>query len=365
MPQEDSKTIAAKLRKGELSNLYYIFGKDVVGVEKLTRRIIRTAVGENEDFALTKFDGKSLDMSSLEDTIQMMPMMSEYNCILINDYNCERPREEMHGQSAETYNKKLIGILKDIPPQTVIIFNVTGFEIKTKTEYRTGKTVITDKNMKLADFAAKNGTLCEMRIPTSGELAKMIAAKVSARGSAISLDTAQELAEMCLCDTMAVENEVDKLCSYSGSREITRETLALLVHRQSGVTIFNLADAVASFNRKAAFDALDELMSDKENRGAILANITNAFLDLYRAACAKRSGKQIQDVVSDFSYAWEFKVKNAFRDSSRMNIDRIRACIKILRDTAVQLNSTSSDEKIVLEEAVTKMLMTGQQRRQQ
>ena len=114
MPQEDSKTIAAKLRKGELSNLYYIFGKDVVGVEKLTRRIIRTAVGENEDFALTKFDGKSLDMSSLEDTIQMMPMMSEYNCILINDYNCERPREEMHGQSAETYNKKLIGILKDL-----------------------------------------------------------------------------------------------------------------------------------------------------------------------------------------------------------------------------------------------------------
>ena len=41
-----------------------------------------------------------------------------------------------------------------------------------------------------------------------------------------------------------------------------------------------------------------------------------------------------------------------------MSTARIRSCIKILRDTAVQLNSTATDEKTVLEQAVTKMLMT-------
>ena len=92
MPQEDSKTIISKLRKGELSNIYYIFGKNVIGVENLTKEIIKAAVGDNEEFALNKLNGKELDMSALEDTIQMMPMMSEYNCIIVNDYNCERPR---------------------------------------------------------------------------------------------------------------------------------------------------------------------------------------------------------------------------------------------------------------------------------
>ena len=79
---------------------------------------------------------------------------------------------------------------------------------------------------------------------------------------------------------------------------------------------------------------------------------------MYRAACARSSGHSQTDVEKDFSYAWSFKGKNAFRDSSRMSVGRLRACIKILRDTNVKLNSTGADEKTVLEQAVTQMLIT-------
>ncbi|MBR6792527.1 MAG: DNA polymerase III subunit delta, partial [Ruminococcus sp.] len=94
MAQTDAKTIKSQLKKGELSNLYYLFGADVNGTESLTKAIIKSAVGDNEDFSLTKLRGNSLDISQLRDTIEMMPMMSEYNCILINDYNCEEHKEE-------------------------------------------------------------------------------------------------------------------------------------------------------------------------------------------------------------------------------------------------------------------------------
>ncbi|WP_024859854.1 DNA polymerase III subunit delta [Ruminococcus flavefaciens] len=358
MPQTDLKTIKSDLKKGELKNLYYIFGKNIPEVEKLTKQIIKAAVGDNEDFALNKLDGRYLDTSELYDMIQMMPMMSEYNCILINDYNCEKPRENMAGLRAEDLNKKLIEVLKDIPSQTVVIFNVTGFEIAVKTDYKTGKSTIKDKNKKLADLAAKDGALVECPIKTENELAKDIAASVSARGALISLDRARELAEMCQSDTLTIRNEIDKLCSYVGSGEITSDVLQNLVHRQSDVTFFKLADAVAAFNKRSAFEALDELMQDKDNRGAVLANITGAFIDMYRAACARKSGKQVMDVKEDFAYVWEFKVKNAFRDSSRMSIRRLRECIKILRDTNITLNSGGGDEKTILEQTVTKMLMT-------
>lgn len=352
MPMADQKTIMAHLKKGELDNLYYIYGQNVTGVQTVTNQIIRTAVGDNEEFALTRLDGKKLDFSELYDMIQMMPMMSDYNCILINDYNCEKPCEEMRGQTAETLNKKLIETIKEIPHYTVIIFNVTGFEVRTK------KGKVTDKNKKLADFVAKNGTVCEMGLLSPAETAKFIVSEVSANGARISQNNARELADMCLYDILTVRNEIDKLCAYAQDREITHEMLELLVHRQNNVTVFQLADAVASFNRQSAFNALDEIMTDKNNRGSVLANITNSFLDMYRASCARNSGKNISDVMSDYSYVWEFKVRNAFRDSSRMSTVRIRACIKILRDTAVQLNSTGVDEKIILEQAVTKMLMT-------
>ena len=67
-------------------------------------------------------------------------------------------------------------------------------------------------------------------------------------------------------------------------------------------------------------------------------------------------GKSLNDVISDFEYKWDFKVKNAFRNTSRMSVRRIRACITVLRDTAFKLNSSAADPKILIEEAVTQML---------
>ena len=358
MPQTDVRTVKAQLSKGELKNLYYIFGKNIPEVERLTKQIIRAAVGDNEEFALNKLDGRYLDASELYDMIMMMPMMSDYNCILINDYNCEKPRENMAGQKAEELNKKLIETLREIPPQTVVIFNVTGFEIGVKNDYKTGMSIIKDKNKKLADHCAKNGELVECPVKSENDLAKDIAASVSARGGLISLDNARKLAEMCLSDTLTIRNEIDKLCAYAGKNEITADILDNLVHRQSDVNFYKLANAVAAFNRRAAFEALDELMQDKENRGAVLANISASFIDMYRAACARKCGRQVGDVKEDFEYIWEFKVKNAFRDSSRMSIRRLRECLSILRDTNMILNSGSNGEKTILEQTVTKMLMT-------
>lgn len=344
MAQTDAKTIQTQLKKNELHSLYYLYGADVSGVEKLTKMIIRAAIGDNEEFALNKLNGSEINIPYFRDMMEMMPMMSEYNCILVNDYNCDEHREDE--------NKQLLEAVKEIPTQTVVIFNVTGFDVKN------GKKTISGKNKKLVDLIGKNGIVCELGTKTPYELGKLIASKVSSRGGMISVANAQELATMCLSDTLMIENEIDKLCAYADGREITSEMIHTLVSRQSSVTVYNLANAVSAFNKKAAFEALDELMAQRVGRGMILGTISGSFMDMYRAACARASGRQHGNVMSDFGYNWEFIVKNAFRDSSKMSVRRLRECVAILRDTAAALNSTSADERVMLEEAVTKMLMT-------
>lgn len=363
MGRTDARTLVSALKKGELSRIYYIFGADVASVKKMTKLIIKTAVGDNEDFALTKIQGNEVKLSELSDIIQQFPMMSEYNCILINDYNCEKPLMNMAGRSADDITKKLLETLKDIPPQTVVIFNVTGFEVKVQKDFRTNQNVIKDKNKKLADFAAKNGTLCEFPIKTSAELAKIIASKVSSRGGLISLENGRELAEMCLCDELAIENEIDKLCFYADGREIDRNMIHELVHTQNDTTIYNLANAVAVLNAREAFNAVNELNVDNDNRTVVLYAITGAFIDMYRAACAKQAGAAPEKVAVDFDYGKRtFVVKNAFRDSNRMSIERLRECIIILRDTTIQLNSSATDARTAIEQAITKMLVTSKNR---
>lgn len=349
MARSDTKTVKAQLRNGELSNLYYIFGEDVRGVESLTDTIIKAAVGDNTDLAFSRINGKNISVPELRDLTEMMPMMSEYNCILINDYNCEEQREDI--------TKQLIDVLKNVPPMTVLIMNITGFELKTRLDYKTKKRLITDKNKKVADIIEKNGILVDMRLKTPAELAKEISASVSQRGGAISVRNAQDIAERCLCDPLAVENEIDKLCSYACGNEITSEMIDEMVHRQSGVTVFKLADSVAAFNGKQAFEALDELMQSKENRGSVLASITNSFLDMYRVQSAKLSGHTSDEVISDFGYySRGFIIEKMFRNNSRISMKRLRECLKILRDTSAALNSTGGNEKIILEQTVAKML---------
>ncbi len=218
MAKVEPRALNAALKKGELSRIYYLFGADVTGVEKMTRAVIRAAVGGNEEFALTKLNGRRLDLAELEDLSGQFNMMSEYNCILINDYNCERPYDDMRGKSVDDVTKKLLEVLKNIPEQTIIIFNITGFEVKVQRDFRTNANVIKDKNKKLADFVAKNGILCEFPIKTSGELAKTISGKVSSRGGSISIENARELAEICLCDELVISSEIEKLCAYADGR---------------------------------------------------------------------------------------------------------------------------------------------------
>lgn len=130
-----------------------------------------------------------------------------------------------------------------------------------------------------------------------------------------------------------------------------------MVHRHSGVTVFRLADSVAAFDGKQAFEALDELMQSKDNRGSVLGSITNSFLDMYRVLTAKQSGHSAAEVIQDFGYfSRGFIIEKMYRSPSRISLARLRSCLAILRDTAMKLNSTGGDEKIVLEQAVAKML---------
>ncbi len=364
MPQTEPKELKARLKKGEFSNIYYIYGQNIPEVEKMTGLVIKSAIGDNEEFALTRLEGRFLDFSELYDTVQMMPMMAEYNCILINDYNCERPRENMAGLRADDITKKLLEAIKDIPPQTIVIFNVTGFEIDMKYDYKSHKNIIRDKNKKLADFAAKNGLAVECTVKTAQDMAKDIASSVSARGGFISIQNARELAEMCRCDVLTVKNEIDKLCAYSGGKEISAELIHDMVHCESGVTAFRLADAVASFNEKEAFEALNELMADKDNRGAVLGAITAGFLDIYRIQCAKKAGKYAEAVKQDFAYySRGFAIDKLYRSGSSISLERLRKCITILRDTNVKLNSSGGNEKIILEQMLTSMLIVNDKRR--
>lgn len=152
MAVQTAKAFRTALRKEPLQNFYYLYGADLVQVAELTDQLVQVATNQQPESALTKLDGKKLDLRELEDAAQMFSLFALYNCILIHDLNAESLREPAFQQ--------LMELLKTISGVTVLIFQITGFDVKD------GRRSVSGKNKKLIDWIAKHGTVCEA-VPAS------------------------------------------------------------------------------------------------------------------------------------------------------------------------------------------------------
>lgn len=336
--------IISELKSGKIRNTYYLYGLDINAVEKLAGTIRKKIVREGDEaYNLYQFDGQNLNLEEFSDAAETYPCLADYKCIMINDLNME--------SLDAAHIKIFMKILEDIPPTTVVVFYITGFDIKA------GKKTLSAKNKKLVEFIGKSGAVCEMNFMTPQQLADVIVKKAGANGCSISYQNAAELAQRCLCNTLIVANELDKLCSYVGSGEITHETIEMLVSRQLDADAFALAKAVTSFNGEKALSLLDDIISMGTEPIILVSAMGSAFGDLYKSKLGFERGFSERIVAEDFGYKGrEFVVRNAMRDSRNISLPHLRYCIRVLMETDRSLKSSRTESRLLIEKAIAQMI---------
>lgn len=336
------------VRNGQFKKAYYFYGKDCAAIESFTKAIVsRLVTKDGEAYNLHAFDGKSFDADTFADACEALPVFADYVCCTVCDLNAET-------LSAEAL-KRISDIAANLPETTVLIFYYTSVDVTD------GKRYPTPKNKKLMDAVGKVGGVCNFALKTPGELAKEIMSKVSKAGCGISREAAVFLAEQCSCNSLMVENEVDKLTAYAAGNEITADTIKILSPKQIETTAFDLSRAITRMDAKTALRLLNDLAAEKTEPIAILYAVSGSMLDLYRARAAISCRKGPADVKEDFGYAKNvgFRVDNAFRDVQRISMPHLRMCMRTLSETDIAMKSLKTDNMILLEEAIVKMLNYG------
>ena len=163
-------------------------------------------------------------------------MFSEYNCIQVHDCNADSLREEQL--------KQLLELLKTVGGATVLIFDVTGFDVKN------GKRNPTGRNKKLIDCIAKYGVVCEAVQRTPAVLAKELSAMAEKLGCTFPQKSAEELVRLCMGNTLILQGELEKLCAYADGGTITTDMVREMTSPQLETTTFNLARAVVARSRR-------------------------------------------------------------------------------------------------------------------
>lgn len=338
----DEKGLQNQLKAG-LSNLYYFYGSDILGVENCVKRIIK-AVGGVEN--ITRLDGQNLDLNQLAEEAELCPMFAEYNCIQIHDCNLETLKE------AE--RKALMQIAENVSGQTVLIFDVTGFDIYGG---KTGKNKKpTAKNKKLIDYIAKSGIVCTCEPKSVSQMGTEIISKAKKKGCTIEKPAAQMLAMQCNCQTLMIQNELEKLCAYVNGGIITEQLIQEMVTPQLETTVYALTTAILRRRTGDALKAVEELLALRVEMPYLMAVVSGSFIDIQRASSARKNGRTVQDVMSDFGYKFSFAVERSFRDSMGETPEHITECLNLLCEAERKMHSGTVDERVLFEKTVIEML---------
>lgn len=331
--------------------LLFLCGEDTLAVAQLEKRILKKLT-DGDALSHTVFDGNAPDLDRLADACSFCPMFQPYNVIVIRDL--------LPASLPPSGMDTLKGILGELAPRVVVLIVMRAVQVY---EVKRGNPVFTDKYAKFVTFCEKQGAVCVCEKKNAIMLGKSIQERAKRHGSDISREDAEELANRCLCDSTLIHTELDKLLACADGGPITTEMLRALTAALPDADVYRMARAVTSGRAAEAFRLLDALTAKAEDTKTVLgllSILSGTFLDLYRAKLGMGAGRQEEAIAADFAYKNRaFAVRNAMKDCRSMTVPQLRTCVRILRETDRSCKSARVAPRLLLEQAIVRMLRVG------
>lgn len=332
----------SELKAGKLRRIYYFYGEEAYLTRVYAERIESLSGANGGDgLNMLKLRG-SPDMNTLSDFAESMPFFAEYKCVRITDLDAEALDAEQ--------TKQLLSLIGQLPETAIIIISQTGLEIDDKKPKA--------KTKKLIQAVEGAGAVCRFSFLPPEKAAGMAAKKAAKSGCALSAENARYLTDMCGGSLTLIQNEVEKLCVFKGQGEITRQDIDALTPRMIDADVYALSDCILERRAGQAVRILDGLFERREEPVMILAALSGAFVDYYRAKLAIKAGKSPQAAAKDFLYfgGRAYYFGRTFNAARRVSEDFIKHCLEILFRTNCLLNSSRADKKMLLEKAALEMI---------
>lgn len=340
----NEQELKKQIKERRFSPVYVIYGSEQMYVQRYTKQLTEAVTDKNpSEFNFHTFSG-DVDLDTLAAAAEMVPFMSEYNCVLVSDVFLDR----MDVDSID----KLKAIFKRVIDGTVLILSMP--------------TYIPKKNAKafesLQKRAQKDGSVIKFDKPDDQTIERFVARWANQQNKLISLANVRLLIRYCGKDLNRLQNEVAKLCAYCEGEEITAAAIETLVPKTLESNIFNLSKAVLAGRGDEAFRTLDQLFAQKEEPVMMLYVMSMAFTDAYRIRVADESGVPQKEVAEDFEYKnRSFALKNAREATHRVSTTALRKCMDALVEADIKMKTVTVDDRVHIEQLIAQLLLIARE----
>lgn len=341
MPEITETELKKQIEKSEFAPMYFLYGEEKYMVGYYAQKLMRKVCADGpKDFNFQKFDGGDAGMDQIAAAVEALPVMAERKCVAVANLDVNA----MHGAEPE----KLWELLADLPESCVLIIYLLSFDFDERR----------DKNWKkFLTKAGKSGMLVPLRRRTPQQMEKLVCSGAKKRGCEISKPNAGRMMKLCGSNMQTVLNELEKLCAYTGSGDITAQTIDKLVTQNLEARVFDLSKAILAGNSDRAYQILDQLFYQNEEPVSVLSVLSGAYLDLYRVKVSLQSGFSAMEPAKYYDYARkEFRLTNAERDVKKYSDEMLHQSLRALLETDYALKSARGDRRIAMEKLIANLI---------
>lgn len=326
----DSKTPAVAALFGDEP-----FLKGLV-IEQLRRRVL---AGDDGEFSLTRFDGRSAEWRSVSDELATVGLFGGGQRMIVLDDADDFVSD--HRLQLEDYTAR--------PSRTATLaLVVQSFP----------------SNTRLYKAIAANGLAIECKSPPQAQLLKWLVNWAKQRhGAKLERDAAELMVETIGPELGLIDQELAKVAAAAGAQPIGPELVRKLVGGWRAKTAWDMLDAAVEGRARQALVELDRLLLSGENPIGVLAQIgaslrrfaaATRFIEQAEAAGGRANLRQALELAGVKPFVMQ-KTEAQLRKLGR---DRAGALYQGLLEADLALKGSSSSparSRIVLEQLIVRL----------
>lgn len=340
----DEALVKQHIKSGRPAPLYFFWGEETYLSAYYTDALAAVAVGDNEmgSFNLVRIDGQEESYDRIEDAALSLPLMAEQKCVIVRDFDATAGGTKIQ--------QRLAALLEEPSESCVLIFRMAQLQpdMKKSAKWR-----------QFRDAVSKHGICVEFGRKTTGEAAKLLCAGAARRKVSLTPDLGRAMVEQCGNDLFTLLHELDKLCAIVGEGGvITKELIEQAATKHLEASIYDLSKAILRTHYTDSYTILSRLLGNREKPVEILARLSGAYCDLYRAKIGNITGTSVQSLIDNFGYkSKEFVIRNAVRDCGRLSLEVLRQSLDLLAETDTKLKSSRCNERVALEQLIAQLIV--------
>lgn len=329
----DLENVQLQAKKGELKGCYVFYGPDEKLIKETIDLMIEKTIDKSfGDLNLVRFDGMKFQSDDVINACETLPFMSDKKIVLIY-------RAEFLSDKEDRENKKrfedIYKYIENLPEHCIIIMYYVFSDDREKAGSGIKK-------------LEKRCTVIKADKLKGDKLYKKVGGIFEERGRAVDKALLKFFCDNVENNMNIINNEIDKLLSYTEGREITRRDMTELLPQLSDDDIFDLVDFLSQKRPEKALDILNELIFRGENIMSILFMIVRQFKLLYSIKIGMDEGKNKDMLVKELRLH-PYVCEKLMGQSRKFSLNQIKACMRLCLDTEKTLKSSQSDKKIEME----------------